>query len=205
MPASRADIEEGLKNLQDFASPPWLHHEDNDLNFEPYEILTATDNETLIRQLTHGKYSKVRVRGRDKPYHEWEYGIGLVSRDAERIAIVYKGVHGPDNAEILKLKSINLRQDAGRQLVEFDCHSVVEALHLYRDAHGDGDWSYFYRHPKEFERYISELPTYLKYYGKRNVIGELKQLVDGTDFYWEGRPESYDTDGSAESDASEDY
>lgn len=61
----------------------------------------------------------------------------------------------------------------------------MRALSLYDDAGMDGDWSYFAEDKDEFEKYIQELPTYLKYRGTEQTFSELNMLVQGTRDYYE--------------------
>ena len=177
--------QKGLEILEEFAKPPWTYT-DNGPNFVPYEVLTTTDTETLMRQLTLRSHAKVRVRGRDAPHQPWDAGIAMIDREAGGIAIKYKS----GDSEILSLSKILINQKTNKHLIEFDGRGVVYALNLYEDAGMDGDWGYLAEDPEEFKRYIQELPTYLKYFGPRNTIGELEMLVSGMQFYWGGSDRS---------------
>ena len=150
--------------------------------FVPYEVLTTTDTETLMRQLTLRKMSlNLRVRGRDKPRDPWDYGLAVVDQATRVIAINYKS----GDKEMIPLSNIKLNQKTDRHLIEIDARTVVRALGLYDDANKDGDRRFFAEDKDEFEKYIQELPTYLKYRGTEQTFSELNMLVQGMGDYYE--------------------
>jgi hypothetical protein len=143
--------------------------------FIPYEVLTTTDTETLIRQLTTHVNAKVRVRRRDTPREDWYLGIAMIDREHGSIAINCESGY----KEILLLKDMFLNCETNRHLIEIDGPSVVYSLHLYDDANLDSDWGYFAEEPEAFKKYVQDLPTYLKYIGMRKTIHELRMFVWG--------------------------
>jgi len=151
--------------------------------FVPYEVLTTTDTETLMRQLTLRKMSlNLSVRGRDHPRQPWDPGLAVVDQATRVIAINYKS----GDKEMIPLSNIKLNQKTDRHLIEIDARTVVRALHLYDGRNGiDEDWSFFAEHEDEFKKYIQELPTFFKYLGPNKIVDELRMLVQDMGDYYE--------------------
>jgi len=76
-------------------------------------------------------------------------------------------------------------QAADRHLIEIDARTVVRALGLYDDPGMDGDWSYFAEDKDEFNKYIQESPTFLKYRRTEQTFSELNMLVHCMRMYYE--------------------
>lgn len=69
--------------------------------FVPYEVLTTTDTETLMRQLTLRKMSlNLRVRGRDNPRDPWDHGLAVVDQATRVIAINYNSGEKRDDTAL---------------------------------------------------------------------------------------------------------
>jgi len=151
--------------------------------FVPYEVLTTTDTETLMRRLTLRKMSlDLRVRGRDNPRDPWDHGLAVVDQATRVIAINYNS----GDKEMIPLSNIKLNQKTDRHLIEIDARTVVRALALYNGRNGiDDDWSFFAEYEDEFKKYIQELPNFFKYLGPKKVVDELRMLVQDMGDYYE--------------------